>query len=123
MARKVVTLKARVPTNWTTLAHQSIRRGSKASERNRREPALAPGPRSALKVSRHWSPAAVVKKMDPTKNTAASAAEPTAWTNPGKGPMKKQLAPIANSTPIHHDARCGAHQTPSVLRVLESKER
>lgn len=44
MARKVVTLKARVPTNWTTLAHQSIRRGSKASERNRREPALAPGP-------------------------------------------------------------------------------
>jgi hypothetical protein len=63
-----------------------------------------------------------VKKMDPTKNTAASVADPTAWTNPGKGPMKKQVAPIANSTPIHHDARCGAHQTRSCLRVVESKE-
>jgi hypothetical protein len=47
--------------------------------------------------------------MDPTKNTTASVADPTAWTNPAKGPMKKQVAPIANSTPIHHDARCGAH--------------
>ena len=27
-------------------------------------------------------------------------------------PTKKQVEPIANRTPIHHDARRGAHQTP-----------
>jgi hypothetical protein len=27
--------------------------------------------------------------------------------------MKKQVEPIANRMPIHHDARRGAHQTPS----------
>ena len=27
--------------------------------------------------------------------------------------MKKHVEPIANRTPIHHDARRGAHQTPS----------
>ena len=62
-----------------------------------------------------------MKKIDPTKNTAASAAEPTSSTNPGNGPTRKQVEPIANRTPIHHDARRGAHQTP--FRRRESRER
>jgi hypothetical protein len=62
-------------------------------------------------VSSHWSAAAVVKKIEPTKNTNPSAAAPTSWTNPGNGATKKQVAPIAKSTPIHHDIRRGAHQT------------
>ncbi len=67
---------------------------------------------STLIVSSHWRKAADVKKIDPTKKTAASAAEPTHSTKPGNGATRKQVEPIANRTPIHHDARRGAHQTP-----------
>jgi hypothetical protein len=54
-----------------------------------------------------------VKKIEPTKKTIPSAPDPTSCSNPGNGPMKKQVEPIANRMPIHHDARRGAHQTPS----------
>jgi hypothetical protein len=53
-----------------------------------------------------------VKKIEPTKKTSPSTPEPTNCSKPGNGPMKKHVEPIANSTPIHHDARLGAHQTP-----------
>jgi hypothetical protein len=53
-----------------------------------------------------------VKKIEPTKKTIPSAPEPTSCSKPGKGPMRKHAEPIANRTPIHHDARRGAHQTP-----------
>ena len=114
------TLKKSVPTNWTTLLHQSIRLGSNATTRKR--PAAPRGARSALKVSRHCSPAAVVKKIEPTKNTAASALAPTSFANPGSGPTMKQVAPIANRTPIHHEARRGAHQVPSSSAGRERRD-
>src|SRR5262245_63236726 len=122
IARKVLTLNAMVPANWTTTAHQSMRPGSKETSRKGRPP-WPPGARSALKVSTHWSPAAVVKKIDPTKKTAPSAAEPTSSTKPGIGPTRKQAEPIANSTPIHHEALRGAHQTPSWRSRPRSEER
>ena len=50
-----------------------------------------------------------MKNSEPTKKTVPSAAEPTSCTNPGNGPTKKQSEPIENSTPIHHEARRGAH--------------
>jgi len=65
-----------------------------------------------LIVSSHWSAAADVKKIEPTKKTIPSSPEPTSCSNPGNGPTKKHVEPIANSTPILHDARRGAHQTP-----------
>jgi hypothetical protein len=66
-----------------------------------------------LKVSRHWSAAAEVKKTEPTKNTIPSTPDPTSSTNPGNGAIRKQLDPTAKRTPIHHDTRSGAHQTRS----------
>ena len=63
-------------------------------------------------VSSHWSAAADVKKIEPTKKTIPSAPEPTSCSKPGNGPTRKHVEPIANRTPIHHDARRGAHQTP-----------
>jgi hypothetical protein len=112
IARKVSRLNNSVPANWSTLLHQSIRRGSKASRRSRRW-CPPPGPRSALKFSRHWSVAAEVKKTEPTKNTIPSTPDPTSSTNPGNGAIRKQVDPRTNRTPIHHDARSGAHQTRS----------
>src|SRR5262245_20061055 len=87
-----------------------MRRGSNA--RTRSAPRRCAGPGSALIVSSHWSAAAEVKKIEPTKKTSPSAPEPTSCSNPGNGPTKKHVEPIANRTPIHHDARPGAHQTP-----------
>lgn len=71
------------------------------------------GPSCALIVSSHSNAAAEVKKIEPTKNTIPSTWEPTTSTNPGNGPMKKQVDPNANRTPIHHETRHGAHQTPA----------
>ncbi len=42
-----------------------------------------------------------MKKIEPTKKTVPSAAEPTRSMNPGNGPTRKQTEPIANRTPIH----------------------
>src|SRR4051794_28712988 len=81
--------------NWIALAHQSVLR------------------RPARSDWRSWRAAADVKKIDPTKNTRASTVEPTHSTNPGNGPTKKHAEPMANSTPIHHPARRGAHQAPT----------
>jgi len=61
-----------------------------------------------------------VKKIEPTKKTTPSAAEPTHSTKPGKGATRKQVEPIANRTAIHHEARLGAHQTPP--ERLDSRE-
>ena len=102
-------LKNTVPASWTVVAHQSMRRGSKASTRSRLRSPWRAGPRSALTVSRYCSAAAAVKKSEPAKNTAASAPAPTSATKPGNGPTAKQAEPTANSTPIHHEARRGAH--------------
>src|SRR4030095_16783813 len=88
-----------------------MRRGSNVSTRS--FPRRRAGPGSALIVSSHWSVAADVKKIEPTKKTIPSAPEPTSCSKPGRGPTKKHAAPIANRTPIHHDARRGAHQTLS----------
>ncbi len=63
-----------------------------------------------------------MKKIDPTKNTAPSAPEPTSCSKPGNGATRKQVDPIANRIPIHHEARRGAHQTPSPLANRESRE-
>ena len=100
-----------VPTSCKPLLHQSMRCGSKVTIRNLRE--RASGPSSALIVSSHCSVAAEVKKIDPTKNTMPSTPEPTSCTKPGNGPIRKQADPKAKSTPIHHDTRLGAHQTPA----------
>ena len=56
----------------------------------------------------------MVKKIEPTKKIAASTPDPKSWTTPGNGATRKQVAPIAKRTPIHHDALRGAHQTPGV---------
>src|SRR5262249_31540853 len=69
IARNVLTLKAMVPANWTTTAHQSMRRGSKATRWKGRPP-RPPGARPALKASTHSSPAAVAQKSDPTEKAA-----------------------------------------------------
>ena len=101
-AWNVLRLKNSVPASWITVAHQSMRRGSNASTRSRR--------RSTLTDSRYCSAAADVKNSEPAKNTAASAPAPTRCTKPGNGPTTKHAEPTANSTPIHQDARRGAHQ-------------
>ena len=61
-------------------------------------------------ASRSSSPAANVKKSEPPKNTHASAAEPTSWVKPGKGPMKKHVEPIAKAIAMvrSHSARVSA---------------
>src|SRR5262245_51469343 len=86
-----------------------MRRGSNVTTRSVLRRRAGPG--SALIVSSHWSAAAEVKKIDPTKNVIPSAPEPTSCSKPGNGPTKKHVDPIANRTPIHHEARRGAHQT------------
>src|SRR4051812_22699242 len=94
-------LKRTVPASWTPPLHRSSRRRRAGS------------PSSATNAWRHWSAAAVVKKIDPTKNTSASTREPTSSTKPGSAPTVKQAAPTANSTPIHHEIRRGDHQAPT----------
>ena len=106
-----------MPTSWIRVAHQSVRCGSKVSKRIRRRLPSAE-PRSAFAASRYWSSAAEVKKTEPTKNTVPSAAEPTSWTKPGIGPSTKQTEPIANRTPIHHEARRGANQVEPPARAI-----
>ena len=93
-------LKKTVPTSCTALLHQS-------SDRGRKRP-----------LCTYWSEAAEVKKIDPTKKTTASTVEPTSSTKPGMGPTRKQVEPIANRTPIHHDARSGAHNAPSSVSMI-----
>jgi hypothetical protein len=115
IARNVSRLKNSVPTSWISADHQSILPGSKVSRRSLRF-ACSPRSRSAFAVSRHWRSAALVKKIEPTKKTAPSAVEPTKSANPGKGPTRKQTEPIENKTPIHHEARRGAHQTEPPAR-------
>jgi len=66
--------------------------------------------------------AAAVKKIEPAKNTAPSTADPTSSTNPGSAATRKHVEPIAKRTPIHHDARRGAHQTPECRGVRESSD-
>src|SRR5512132_1957655 len=87
-----------------------MRRGSNVITRS--FPRRSAGPGSALIVSNHGSAAADVKKIEPTKKTIPSAPEPTSCSKPGNGPTNKHVEPTANRTPIHHDARRGAHQTP-----------
>ena len=114
-------LKNTVPTSWIPVAHQSMRCGSNVSRRIRwlRLPERS---RSAFAASRYWISAAEVKKTEPTKNTVPSAAEPTSWMNPGNGPTMKQTEPIANRTPIHQEARCGAHHFDPRSSARESNE-
>lgn len=109
MAASVVTLKNSVPTNCTRLALQSIRPGSHVQKRNR-SPAPLVSAWGALSVWRYCRNAALVKKIEPTKKTIASASVPTRSTNPGKGPIVKHSAPMAKSTPIHQPMADGAHQ-------------
>jgi hypothetical protein len=117
----VVALKNSVPRSWTPELHQSIRRGSKVSILSRR-PAAWPGPRLALIVSSHCRAAAEVNSSDPTKKTAPSATGPTSRRNAGIGATRKQVEPMANSTAIHHDARCGAQWTSSRRRARDRRE-
>ena len=98
-----------------------IRRGSKVSTFSRCSIAWS-GPRLALIVSSHCRAAAEVNSSDPTKKTAPSATGPTSRRNAGTGAMRKQVDPAANSTAIHHDARCGAQWTSSRRRVRDSRE-
>ncbi len=109
MAARVVTLKKTVPTSCTRLALQSIRPGSHVQKRNR-SPAPAARAWGALTVCRYCRKAALVKKIEPTKNTIASASVPTRPTKPGKGPTVKHSEPMAKSTPIHQPMAEGAHQ-------------
>src|SRR5690349_3348741 len=81
-AEPVLMLKNTVPASWTTAAHQTSR-----------------GP---ARLSRYCTVAAEVKKIEPMKNTAASAVGPTSWRKPGNGPTAKQDEPMMNSTPLHH---------------------
>ena len=69
----------------------------------------------AFAASRYWSSAAEVKKSEPTKKTTPSADDPTRSMKPGNGPTKKQAEPIANRTPIHHEASRGAHRREARL--------
>ena len=123
MASKVSTLNSTVPASWMRVAQTSMRRSSHPSTRS---PVRGPPPsrsRSAFTASRYCSAAALVKKIEPTKKIAPSAPGPTAWTTPGRGPTRKHAEPMAKSTPIHHEARRGAHQTPSPAAGRESRER
>ena len=79
-------------------------------------------PRSAFAVSTNWSVAAEVKKIEPTKKTRPSIREPTSSTKPGNGPTRKHVEPIPKSTPIHHEARRGAHQTPGCSLARERRD-
>ena len=60
--------------------------------------------------------------MEPTKNTAPSAAEPTRSAKPGNGATMKQTDPIANRTPIHHEAGRADVRRPSAASTRESCE-
>ncbi len=112
-AARVVTLKNTVPTSCTALADQSMREGSQVQKRRRRSPGVvALAERSAwgaFSVWRYCREAALVKKIDPTKNVMASASVPTQPTYPGRAPTAKQIEPDANSTPIHQPTAVGAH--------------
>src|SRR3954464_2518725 len=91
MPSNVLTLKNRVPTNWISEASLSAR----------------------VTDARSCTNAAVVKKIEPTKNVTPSpgrGAEAHCETNEATA---KQDAPIANSTPIHQSASPGRHQSRS----------
>ena len=74
-------MKNSVPANWIAALHQPA--------------SLVRGPGTRLDVCQSSVPAAAVKKIEPTKKTAASAPSPTSWAKPGNGPTKKQSDPIA----------------------------
>ena len=65
----------------------------------------------------------MVKKIEPTKNTSASATAPTSSTKPGNGPTKKHVEPTAKSTPIHHVSRRGAQRALAAPAVMLTSER
>ena len=78
IARKVLMLKKTVPTSWIEVASQSIRPGSQETKRVPR--GAAGSGRAVLTTSRYWSDAALVKKIEPTKNVMPSAPSPTSDT-------------------------------------------
>ena len=115
-------MKNTVPTSWTPLLHQSMRRGSQATSRNGPREVVA-GPGSAFDGLQPLQVAAPVKNKDPTKNTQASACAPTASRKNGSGPSRKHVEPTMKSTAIHQEARCGAHRTCSRPgRVRDNRE-
>src|SRR5262245_15753896 len=94
------------------LLHQSIPRGRHTNAR-REPPAAWSISYSVLTVSSHCKAAAEVKNSEPTKKVPATACGPTTSRKTGNGATKKHSDPIANSTAIHHESRCGAHSTCS----------
>ena len=101
MAANVVTLKASVPTSWTTAIHQSMRRGAQAT--SRRKPrgtgASASSPKGAVIDSRSWPYAAEVKKIDPTKKVQPTVATETRSPYRGNAPSAKHSDPTMKSPP------------------------
>ena len=67
-------LKKTVPTSWIEVASQSIRRGSHDAGAAGRGGGRAPG--AVFTTSRYCSAAALVKKIEPTKNVMPSALAP-----------------------------------------------
>src|SRR5262245_31737226 len=94
------------------LLHQSIPRGRHTNARSE-PPAAWSVSYSVLTVSSHCNAAADVKNSEPTKKVLATARGPTTSRKTGNGATKKHSDPIANSTAIHHESRCGAHNTCS----------
>src|SRR5436190_6632522 len=94
-ARNVLTLKKIVPANWI----RELQRSSRSTAWK------------ACKI------AADVKKIEPTKKTMPSTSDPTSSTKPGNGATRKHADPTANRTPVHHQMRAGAHQTPASMTV------
>src|SRR4051794_34852321 len=98
-------LNSSVPANWTIAACQS-----------------APASRG---VAASCSAAALVKKIEPTKNTMPSAVDPTSCRKPGKGPTRKHSEPIANSAPITRGERkrplsvAGARLDPLAVDLVQ----
>ena len=67
-------LKKTVPTSCTIVAHQSIWRGDQSNQRAspRRVTAVVSGPAGASSTSLYCRYAALVKKIEPTKNVHAA---------------------------------------------------
>jgi hypothetical protein len=49
--------------------------------------------------------------MEPTKNVTASVLSPTRLTNPGNGPMRKHVDPLAKKSAIQRSRLMGSRRS------------
>src|SRR4051794_14016049 len=97
-ASKVLTLNQSVPPSCTTAARRST--PARFQVRGRRHPS-SPEAGSPTACA-YCRPAAAVKKIEPTKNTAASSPPGTIEDSPGNAAPAKHADPTMNRTATHH---------------------